>query len=205
MKTTILITLLLCFTVTVRSQHILYIGSDRKADQAQRMTTAALDGNIKKVIAMQKQMSLAEEQLCFELREQESFLKKRYLNEQQIDAYFKDSPLVIRIFNERFHNQEKNLISLGKLIAGWKYASLFDKSIENIRNDMDDIRLQWKQATEVGGNDNRMTNTQRNSLMEATMDKLKELSVTTRQLKETIKGLFTRDKETVTTPNATTR
>ena len=205
MKTVILITFLFYLIGTAKSQHILYIGSDKKADKAQLKTTAALEVNIKTVIAMQQQMSKAEEQLYFELKEQESFLQKRYLNEQQIDAYFKDNPLVLNIFKERFHNQEENLNSLRKQISGWKYEKLFQKSIDNIQNDMDDIQLQWKQATEVGGNGNRMTNSQRNSLMEATMEKLKGISVTTRQLKETVKGLFTRDKDSGVIPNATSK
>lgn len=53
-------------------------------------------------------------------------------------------------------------------------------------------KSQWKQATEISGNNNRMTNAQRNSLMEQTFARFKQICVTTQQLRTTIRGIYER-------------
>ena len=194
--------LLILSPLRIQAQFIFYIGTDRKADKAQRETTAILSGSLEEVISMQKKMYEAEDYLNFELGEQEAFLMKRYPSEQQIDAYIKDNPLVKKIFKERFAKQELNLKSLYDYIQDWKYAPFFKKSLENIQNDMDDTMSQWKQATEISGNSNRMSNAQRNSLMEETLERFKQICVTTQQLKATMQALSMRDKENNIKPNA---
>lgn len=188
--------------IMLHAQFVLYIGSDNKADKAQRETTSTLELNLELVIDLQKKISQAEERINLELREQESFLMKRYPSEKLIDAYVKNNPLVKEIFRNRFENQQKNLDELCEQIKGWKYAPLFQKSIENIRSDMEDVKEQWKQATEISGNNNRMTNAQRNSLMEQTFARFKQICVTTQQLRTTIKGASMKDADSDIKSNA---
>lgn len=201
----ILFALFMACTLHAQAQYIIYIGTDEDADKAQRETTALLDINLKKVIDMQKKMHEAETLLNFELKEQESFLLKRYPSEQLIDSYIKDNPLVTKIFKERFANQEENLNSIRRYADGWEHKAFYAQSIDNIQSDMDDIIAQWKQATEISGNSNRMTNAQRNSLMEETLERFKQVCVTTQQLRTTMKALSMKDKNYIPLPNAASK
>lgn len=181
--------LLFIYPLNMNAQYIFYIGTDKKADKAQRQTTATLAANTEYIIAMQKKILQAEENLNFELKEQENFLKKRYPSEQQIDAYIKNSPLVTNIFKDRFKRQKDNFFNLFEQIKSKPYANLFTKSLEKLQNDMEDIEQQWQQATQVSGNSNRLSNAQRNALMQQTIDRFKQVCITTQQLRTTLKAL----------------
>lgn len=198
----ILFSLFIVCSLHTQAQYIVYIGTDKDADKAQRQTTALLEVNLKKVIDMQQKMHEAEKLLNFELKEQEAFLLKRYPSEQLIDSYFKDNPLVTKIFKERFTRQEENLNSIRHYADGWEHKAYYIQSIDNIQSDMDDIMAQWEQASQVSGNSNRMTNAQRNSLMEETLERFKQVCITTQQLRSTMTVLSMKDKNYTPVPNA---